>query len=160
MSKKISNLMNRIKGFLTAFTAGFIFLISGITDTPIFGQSYIELLLANTTFDTITQGTLSNILNIMMLISNFTGAIILIAAFLILLKRVRIAKIIIFIVMAAGIFGFIIPVYVSIIGGAISSSAAINAIVSKYAVAVLLTLLSKQYAEKIKIKKIMPENKD
>ncbi|MBD3227772.1 MAG: hypothetical protein GF329_06250 [Candidatus Lokiarchaeota archaeon] len=160
MPKRISNLMNRIKGFLSAFTAGIIFLVSGITDIPVFGQSYIQLILENTVLDPATQATLGGILNIMMLISNFTGAIILVAAFLVLFKRVRIAKIIIFIVMAAGLFGFVIPVFVSIAGGITSLTATIDAIASKYAVAVLLAMLSKQYAGKIKVKKILPENKD
>ncbi|TFF88868.1 MAG: hypothetical protein EU549_02200 [Promethearchaeota archaeon] len=160
MTKRISNLMNRIKGFLSALTAGIIFLVSGITDIPVFGQSYIELVLENTMLDPVTQTTLGNILNIMMLISNFTGAIILIAAFLILFKRVRIAKIIILIVMAAGLFGFVIPIFVSITGGITSLSATIDAIASKYAVAVLLAMLSKQYASKIQVKKILPDKND
>ena len=152
--------MNRIKGFLSAFTAGLIFLISGITDIPIFGQSYIEIILEYTTLDAITQATLGNILNIMMFISNFTGAIILGAAFLILFKRIRIAKIILLIVMAAGLFGFFIPIFVSIFGGIFSMAAAINAIASKYAVAVLLTLLSKQFADKMKVRKVLSQEND
>ncbi|MHA1268169.1 MAG: hypothetical protein ACTSPY_00155 [Candidatus Helarchaeota archaeon] len=151
MPKRISSLMNRIKSFLVAIAAGIIFIVSGITDTPVFGQSYIEFILSHTNFDLGTQLALSNILNIMMLIANFTGAAIIIAGFLILFKRIRIARIILFIVMAAGLYGFIIPIFVSIAGGLSSLSIAVDAVASRYAVAVLLTLLAKLYADKAKI---------
>ncbi|MHA1229680.1 MAG: hypothetical protein ACTSRP_04495 [Candidatus Helarchaeota archaeon] len=151
MFKRIKKFKNRIKAFITSFCAGIIFLVSGITDIPIFGQRYLEFVQTYfSSIDPTIQVVISNVLNIMMTIANYTGLIVFISSILILFGRVRITRIILFIVVGIGIYGFLIPIITALVGGIYSVSLVIDSISTKYAVAVLLTLISKQYLDKIK----------
>ncbi|MHA1831780.1 MAG: hypothetical protein ACTSWR_09640 [Candidatus Helarchaeota archaeon] len=89
MSKVVLGFWNRIKAFLACFVSGIIFLVSGITNIPIFGQRYLEFIQNYFTgLDPISQVIIANILAIMILISDFVGCIIFISSFLILFNRI------------------------------------------------------------------------
>lgn len=145
----VLSLWNRIQGFIAAFLSGLIFLIAGIMDVPVFGQTYIEFVLKYFPWlDSATRAALSQTLAIMMLIADYTGLIVLAAAVLILLGRVRIARLILFIVVGVGIFAFAVPIFTALFQGAASLEIAINSVSTKYALAALFALLAQNYAKK------------
>jgi len=149
LSVPILSLWNRIQGFIAAFLSGLIFLIAGIADVPVFGQTYIEFVLKYFPgLDSTTQTALAQTLNVMMLIADYTGLSVLAAAVLILLGRVRIARIILFFVVGVGIFGFAVPIFAALFQGASSLEIAINSVSTKYALAALFALLAQNYAKK------------
>ena len=149
MSVPVLSLWNRIQAFIAAFLSGLIFLIAGITDVPVFGQTYVEFVLNNFPWlDPATQAALSQTLAIMMLIADYTGLIVLVAAVLILFGRVRIARLILFIVVGVGIFAFAVPIFTALFQGAASLEIALNSVSTKYALAALFALLAQNYAKK------------
>ncbi|MHA1650596.1 MAG: hypothetical protein ACTSYB_10425 [Candidatus Helarchaeota archaeon] len=140
---------NRIQAFICAFLAGLIFIISGITSLPVFGQKYLEFVQTYfTSLDPIAQATLAQILTIMMLIADFAGIIILVAAVLILVNKIRLARIILFFTVGVGVIGFAIPIFAGLFNGIASLEMAIDSISTKYAVAALLALLARVYVKK------------
>ncbi len=89
MSKVVLGFWNRIKAFLASFVSRIIFLVSDITNIPIFGQRYLEFIQNYFTgLDPISQVIIANTLAIMILISDFVGCIIFISSFLILFNRI------------------------------------------------------------------------
>jgi len=156
---KIGSFWDLFKGFLTAFVSGLIFLFSGISNIPIYGQNCILLIQKYFSFlDPSIQEITGQILDIMMIISNFVGSIILAASVLILLGKYRISRIILIIVMGAGVISFVIPIFASFAGGIDAIMASIDHLSNRYAVAVLLAMISKLFLAKVtmkqKIKKI------
>jgi hypothetical protein len=143
MSVPVLSLWNRIQGFIAALLSGLIFLIAGI-NLPIFGQSILETL--QTYFPTLDIYT-GTILSVMMIVASYTGLIVLVAAVLILIGRVAIARVILFFTVSVGIFTFAVPVFIAIFQGVNSLDIAINGISTKYALAALFALLAKNYAK-------------
>ncbi len=143
MAVAVLSLSNRIQGFIAAFLSGLIFLVAGI-NLPIFGQTILEFL------QTYIVGLDANIqitLNFLMLIASYTGVSVLVAAVLILLKKPRIARILLFFVASVGIFTFAVPVFTAIVQGANSLEVAINGFATKYALAALFAILAKNYCK-------------
>jgi len=149
MSVPVLSLWNRIQAFIAALLSGLIFLVAGITDVPVFGQTYIEFVLKYFPWlDAGTQAALSQTLSIMMLIADFTGLLILVAAVLILLGRVRIAGLILFFIASVGIFAFAVPIFTAMIQGVVSLEIALNSVSTKYALAALFAMLARSYVKK------------
>ncbi len=150
MSLPVVSKWNRIQAFIAALLAGVVFLVAGIRDMPVFGQTYIEFV-ANYfpgLDPTAAAAALAQTLTVMMLIADFTGWIIFGAAILILLGRVRIARIILFFVAGVGLFAFAIPLLTGLIHGVASLEMAIDSVATKYAVAALLAMMARLYVKK------------
>ncbi|MFX1295463.1 MAG: hypothetical protein ACFFD2_11525 [Promethearchaeota archaeon] len=142
------SLWNRVQASICAFLSGIIFVIYGLSSI-VFGYSYLEFVQTYFTgLSPTAQVALSNIIDILMLISNFAGWIVLVSAVLILLGRVRIARIILFITVGIGTFAFALPLFIALFNGVASLELALDSVATKYAVAVLLALLARSYARK------------
>ena len=134
----------RIMAFIAAILSGLIFILGSLR-AVFFGQSFIVYLQDppfNLSFD------IAGIFDILMKIASFAGYIILGAAVLILLGKVRIAKIILLIVIGTGLLSFFIPVMAALSQGTISIEVLLNGDSTMYLVATLFGIIAKLNCDK------------
>jgi len=134
----------RIMAFVAAVLSGLIFIVGSLR-AVFFGQSFIVYLQDppfNLSFD------IAGIFDILMKIASFAGYIILGAAVLILLGKVRIAKIILLIVIGTGLLSFFIPVMAALSQGTISIEVLLNGDSTMYLVATLFGIIAKLNCDK------------
>jgi len=144
MTEKVFSLYTRILAFIAALLSGLIFILGSLR-AVFFGESFIEYLLN----ELMLSVALAQVFNILMLIASFAGWIILIAAVLILLKRIRIAKIILMIVIGTGLLSFFIPVVAALVQGTLSLQVLLNGDATMYLVATLFGMIAKLYCDKL-----------
>lgn len=140
----VLSLWTRILGFIAALLSGLIFVVGSLR-AVLFGESFLEYLIVELGITVESAG----VLTIIMTIATYAGWIILVAAVLILLGRVRIAKIILFIVIGTGLLGFFIPVVAALAQGTITMEVLLNGDATMYLVATLFGLIAKLYCDKL-----------
>ncbi|MHA1681764.1 MAG: hypothetical protein ACTSUE_12205 [Promethearchaeota archaeon] len=142
------NFSARVSGTLAAFMAGLIFLYSGITGLPFFGEKWLDMV--GDYYPGISpavQEGIASYLSIMGMIADYTGLVVLVAAFLIFTGRGKMANIVLMLTMAVGLFGFATPVISALFQGGEALGIALDSLASKYVVAVLLAMVAKKNAE-------------
>jgi hypothetical protein len=142
------NIGARYSGFLAAFLAGLIFLYSGITGLPFFGEKYLNMV--GQYFPNLSpsvQKGISEYLFVMGTIADYTGLVVFVAGFLILAGRGKLASIILLLTIGIGLFGFVAPVFTALFQGGQAMSIALDSLASKYVVAILLALLARKNAQ-------------
>ncbi|NVM53169.1 MAG: hypothetical protein HWN66_05660 [Candidatus Helarchaeota archaeon] len=134
----------RILAFAAALLSGLIFVLGSLR-AQFFGESFAQYLIIYFGM----EATLAQTFDILMKIVNFAGWIILAAAVLILIKRVRIAKIILFIVIGTGLISFFIPVIAALAQGTLTVEVLLNGDATMYLVATLFGIIAKLYTDKL-----------
>lgn len=138
------SLWARIMAFVAALLSGLIFVLGSLRGV-FFGVSFADYLAA--IIPGIETG-LAQTLEILMMVASFVGWIILVAAILILIGRVRIAKLILFIVIGTGLLSFFIPVVAALTQGTLSLQVLLNGDATMYLVAVLFGMIAKLNCDK------------
>ncbi len=130
--------------FAAALLSGLIFVLGSLRAT-FFGVSFIDYLTGpplNLTLD------LAQTFDIIMKIASYAGWIILGAALLIAIGKIKIAKIILFIVIGTGLISFLIPVIAAMMGGSLTLGVLLNGDATMYLVATLFGIIAKLYCDK------------
>ncbi|MHA1267534.1 MAG: hypothetical protein ACTSRS_20025 [Candidatus Helarchaeota archaeon] len=144
MTEKVFSLWTRILACIAAILSGLIFIVGSLR-AIFFGESFLLYLINEMGIST----TLAPVLDILMTIATYAGWIILLAAILILIKRIRIAKIILFIVIGTGLLSFFIPVIAALAEGTITIKILMNGDATMYLVATLFGIIAKLYCDKL-----------
>ncbi|NVM30912.1 MAG: hypothetical protein HWN65_18875 [Candidatus Helarchaeota archaeon] len=148
MAEKALSLWPRIMGFVAAVLSGLIFVLGSLRAT-FFGESFIDYLTGDPLYLPLD---LASTYDILMKVAGYAGYIILAAAVLILLGRVRIAKIILFIFIGTGLLSFFIPVIASLSSTGLSPqdllTVLLNGDATMYLVATLFGIIAKLYCDK------------
>lgn len=149
MAEKVLSLWTRILAFIAAVLSGLIFVLGSLR-AVFFGQSFAGYL---TSLVPSIAPAVAEAFETVMLVASFAGWIILGAAVLILLGRVRIAKLILFIVIGTGLLSFFIPVVATISQGTLDSQellvVLLNGDATMYLVATLFGIIAKLYCDKL-----------
>ncbi len=134
--------------FVAAVLSGLIFVLGSLR-TVFFGESFAGYI--QDLFPAIGD-PLAQALETLMLVANFAGWIILFAAVLIAIGRLHIAKLILFIVIGAGLFSFFIPVIGALTSPGITGdellTVLLNGDATMYLVAVLFGIIAKLNCDK------------
>ena len=143
VSEAVLSIWSRIMGFVAALLSGLIFVLGGLRGV-FFGESFAVNLINTLGLDPVVAQTYDMILSA----AAYAGWIILAAAVLIILGRVRIAKIILFIVIGAGLLSFFLPVVAAIGQGTLSLQVLLNGDATMFLVATLFGIIAKLYCDK------------
>ncbi|MHA1132423.1 MAG: hypothetical protein ACTSQQ_16670 [Candidatus Helarchaeota archaeon] len=130
--------------FSAAMLSGLIFILGSLR-AQLFGMSYLDYLTSVLGLDIST----AQIFNVLMLVASYAGWIILAAAALILIRKDRIAKIILFFVIGTGLISFLIPVIAALVSNSLSLGILLNGDATVFLVATLFGIISKLYVDKL-----------
>ncbi len=144
MVEKVTSIWTKILAFIAATLSGLIFVLGSLR-AQFFGQSFLEYLIMELG---LAQST-AELFNILMMVASFAGWIILGAAVLILIGKIRIAKIILFIVIGTGLFSFFIPVIAALVNGTLTMEVLLNGDATMFLVATLFGIIAKLYCDKL-----------
>ncbi len=138
------SIWSRILAFTAALLCGLIFVLGSLR-AQFFGMSYLDYLI---TVLGLAPST-AQIFSVMMMVASYAGWIILAAAVLIIVKKDRIAKIILFIVIGTGLISFLIPVIAAIASNTLSLEILLNGDATIFLVATLFGIIAKLYLDKL-----------
>ena len=144
MAEKVTSIWSKILAVIAAILSGLIFIVGSLR-AQFFGQSFLEYLIVELGLAVST----AQAFNILMMVASFAGWIILGAAVLIAIGRVRIAKIILFIVIGTGLISFLIPVIAAIASNTLSLEILLNGDATIFLVATLFGIIAKLYLDKL-----------